>query len=269
MKNKFIDAHSHIHTIDNKLSNRVKDIILLNNFEWHDKALFDNDEYNEDYIYKSIGIHPNEVNTLINTYGNSIIAVDHIQKELIGYIEKDSKKNESNFVALGESGIDLFRSPNNLIEQMDFLYMHALLAKQYNKSLIIHARACDANHIINAIKDLINYNIKIQIHSFSLTLKDAKELLNLNCYLSFSGMITFKNTHLIEIVEYTPLNNILCETDCPFLTPVPHRGKENKPEYVSFVYNKISEIKNIPINNLQDIVFNNFFHFINRKTNFM
>ena len=102
-------------------------------------------------------------------------------------------------------------------------------------------------------------NLKVLIHCFTGTKEFAKKLVDLNCYISFSGIITFKNSsELIEAASFIPKSNLLVETDSPYLTPSPHRGKPNEPSYIIHTIKKLSKIKNTSENDIINITTNNF-----------
>ena len=109
-----------------------------------------------------------------------------------------------------------------------------------------------------------NLNLKILMHCFTGSMGFAKKLLDLNCYISISGIITFKNsTDLANTVYSIPLKNLLVETDSPYLAPLPFRGKPNEPSYIVHTINKISKIKNIPENQIIEYTTNNFMKLFN------
>ena len=114
------------------------------------------------------------------------------------------------------------------------------LAVKIDKPLVIHCR--DAH--LNMIQLIRNYSLRGVIHSFTGTLEEAKKYLDLGFYLGFNGIITFAKQY-DEIVKYAPLENILLETDAPYLTPLPFRGKRNEPAFVKYIAEKIAELKSL------------------------
>ena len=134
------------------------------------------------------------------------------------------------------------------------------VSSEMNCPIIIHTR--------NAEKDTINhlnqyskmYNLKGLIHCFSSTKELAKSALDNGFYISFSGIVTFKNVNnILNILKFVPLDRILVETDSPYLAPLPNRGKRNEPAFVRYTLKKIAEIKKIKYENLAEITTNNFF----------
>lgn len=201
-------------------------------------------------IFCSIGVHPNEVSRI-----NSDVIIDL----------KNLYKTSNKILAIGEIGLDYYRNQNKT-EQLDFFDKQIDLAKELNLPVIIHTRDAD-NDMITIIKKHINKsNQKFLIHCFSGSLEFAKQLLNLDCYISLSGIVTFKNaTHTHEVARYVPLNRLLIETDSPYLSPHPFRGQVNSPAKVIYVAKKIAELKEIKLIDIEKHTSNNFYSFFNLK----
>ena len=146
-------------------------------------------------------------------------------------------------IALGEIGLDYYYNHSDKKTQNKVFIEQLELAKSLDKPVVIHCRDAEED-IIKCLKEVKN-NFGV-VHCFSGTEKFAKELFKLNFYISFTGMITFKN-NLPELIKNFPLERMMLETDSPYLTPVPNRGKRNEPSMVKIIAEKIAEIKNIPI----------------------
>lgn len=191
-----------------------------------------------DNIYCSIGIHPEYASKVTDDDIDFII--DNI--------------NNKKVVAIGEIGLDYYWGDDNKEDQKNLFIRQLEIAKQYNKPVVIHSRDS-----IQDIYDILkNYNLKGDIHCFSSSLEMAKEFIKLGYYIGVGGVVTFKNGNkLKEIVENIPLDKILLETDSPYLTPEPFRGKKNEPKNVELVANKIAELKNIEISEVIDVTYNN------------
>ncbi|WP_343187618.1 TatD family hydrolase [Buchnera aphidicola (Periphyllus koelreuteriae)] len=248
-----IDSHCHLDKLNfnkNKLSkilkkaysNKVKIIlsisISLNNFK-KIKKLLKNNKYK---IFYSCGIHPLHIKNKKNIF-----------KKLYKY-----SKNEK-VIAIGETGLDYFYSKNNILEQKYFFSKHIELSKKLNKPIIIHSRN-SGKDIIKILKKNESHKLKGILHSFNDNLKIALQLLDMNFYISFSGMITFKNSKALQsIIKNIPLNRLLLETDSPYLTPEPYRGKENQPSYIYYIAKYISNLLKIDIEELSYITKKNFF----------
>lgn len=199
-------------------------------------------------IYCTVGIHPNEI--IMNESFSDIISLAKSSKKVIG---------------IGETGLDYYYNTELSKYQVIIFKKHIDLAYELNKPVIVHTRSAEAD-TINIIKEKKKKlkNINFLIHCFSGSKNFCEILLDLGCYISFSGMITFKkNLDLQKIVGIVPLNKILIETDSPYLTPEPLRGKPNTPANVYLVAKKIAEIKNETIENIgmhSSRNFNNLFN---------
>jgi TatD DNase family protein len=185
-----------------------------------------------DMVYCSQGIHPHDA-IKANTEVLEKIKLRQLEKKVL---------------AVGEIGLDYYynHSPRNI--QISIFEKQLQIAIETNKPVIIHSRDADDDMmdiLKNCAKDLTKKGV---IHSFTSGKKLAETALDLGFFLGFNGIITFKNAHNVrEIVDLCPLERMLLETDAPFLTPVPHRGKENAPFYLPFVAEKITELKNVNI----------------------
>ena len=196
----------------------------------------------DEMIYGTIGIHPHESSTNIIT-ANEII---------------DNLKNNKKIIGIGETGLDFYYNNSEKDKQIASFIEHIKASIKTNIPLIVHSR--NAEHetfeILNEYKD---ENIKILMHCFTGSKEFAEKLLSLNSYFSASGIITFKNSvDLQETFKSIPNENILIETDSPFLAPVPNRGKKNEPSFIDFTAAKLAEIKNISKNELIELTTNNF-----------
>lgn len=186
---------------------------------------------NHENIFSSVGIHPHDSKDIEDGY------IDEIY-ELMEY---------ESMIAVGEMGLDYYRnlSPPEIQEKVFREQLE--IAQDLNRPIIFHNRDADSD----IIKVLSDYPEVIGVaHCFSSTLETANALLEMGYYISFSGNITFKNSHLSEIVKEIPLHRILVETDSPYLSPEPYRGKTNEPSRVRIVAEKVAEIKNIPFEDI-------------------
>ena len=196
----------------------------------------------DEMIYGTIGIHPHESSKDIIT-----------SKEII----KDLREN-SKIIGIGETGLDFYYNNSEKEKQISSFKQHIEASIETNKPLIVHSRDAE-NETFDIPNQYKNQNIKILMHCFTGSKKFSEKLLTLNSYFSASGIITFKNsTDLQETFKSLPLDNVLIETDSPFLAPVPNRGKKNEPSYIDFTAAKLAEIKNISKSELIKITTNNF-----------
>ncbi|MBD1140699.1 TatD family hydrolase [Pelagibacterales bacterium SAG-MED39] len=196
----------------------------------------------DDMIYGTIGIHPHE------TKNNSIT---------IEIIVENLKKNKK-IIGIGETGLDLYYNNSDKDVQLLSFRKHIEASIQTDTPLIIHSRNAESE-TFNLLNEYKKHNPKILMHCFTGSISFAKKLLDLNSFFSASGIITFKNsTDLQETFRFLPLNNILIETDSPFLAPVPNRGKKNEPSFISYTADKLSDIKDLPKNEIAKITTDNF-----------
>lgn len=185
------------------------------------------DKYNN--IFGTIGIHPQEITKTI--------------EDDLKFIE-DNLKNPK-IVGIGEIGLDYYYDDVEKDVQRKYFIKQLNLARKYNKCVVIHTR--DA---IQETYDILkNYSdLKINIHCFSGSLEMANKFISLGCKLGIGGVVTFKNSDKIKnVVKNVDITKLLLETDSPYLTPEPFRGKRNEPYNIYFVAQKIAESKNISL----------------------
>lgn len=191
-----------------------------------------------DNVYGTLGFHPEEI--------------DNITDDSFKIIENNL--NNPKIVAIGEIGLDYYWVRDNIEKQKELFEYQLRLAEKYNKPVVVHSR--------DAIQDtydiLKNYNITGTIHSFSGSLEMAREFIKLGYSIGIGGVVTFKNAKkLQEIVKELDLKDILLETDSPYLTPEPYRGKRNSPSNVYYVALKVAELKGVDINTVMDVTNDN------------
>ena len=177
-----------------------------------------------DYIYCACGVHPEEVDGLHENY------ID---------ILRNMAQNKK-CVAIGEIGLDYYWRQDNKELQKKVFEEQILLAKELDLPIIVHDR--EAHEDTLAI--LKKHKPKGVLHCFSGSVETAKEILKLGMYIGLGGAVTFKNAKKpVEVAEMLPLDRLLLETDCPYMAPVPMRGKRNYSAYIQYVAEKIAEIK--------------------------
>ncbi|HWG95483.1 MAG TPA: TatD family hydrolase [Nitrospira sp.] len=180
------------------------------------------------FVYASIGVHPHEVR--------------HIQDNWYDTFRRLAGNNK--VVAYGEIGLDYHYNHSSPKEQRDRFREQIQVARELKLPVIIHTREAQ-DDTVTILKTERASEIGGVFHCFSGDSRLAKEALDLGFYLSFSGILTFQNAApLREIAKYTPLDRVLIETDCPYLTPVPYRGKRNEPAYVSQVAKQLASLYN-------------------------
>jgi TatD DNase family protein len=157
-------------------------------------------------------------------------------------------------VGIGECGLDYFRSEGPSREKQKETFLAAIaLANEFNKPLMLHIRDAYADAL-----EILRKHAKVKgnVHFFAGTIEEAKGFLDLGFTISFTGVVTFAKQY-IELVEYVPLDMMQAETDCPFVSPVPHRGERNEPAHVSYVYEKIARIKKLPVEEVERVLLDN------------
>jgi TatD DNase family protein len=178
------------------------------------------------FVYASIGVHPHEVK--------------HIEDGWYDEFRRLAEKRK--VVAYGEIGLDYHYNHSSPKTQRDRFREQIQLARELHLPVIIHTREAQEDTIA-ILKEEKASDVGGVFHCFSGDAWLAKDALDLGFYLSFSGILTFqKATMLREIAKITPLDRLLIETDCPYLTPVPHRGKRNEPAYVPLVARQLAAI---------------------------
>jgi len=195
-------------------------------------------------IYGTFGIHPHETKKFENVDSKFILNI---------------KKNNKKIIGIGETGLDFYYNHSDKEIQKKSFIEHINAASELNIPIIVHSRNAEKEtfEILNSFKN--KSNLKVLIHCFTGSKEFAKRLLDINCYISVSGIITFKNSsELVETVSNIPIEKLLVETDSPYLAPSPYRGKSNEPSYIIHTVNKLSEIKNISRENVITNTTNNF-----------
>jgi TatD DNase family protein len=162
-------------------------------------------------------------------------------------------------IAIGETGLDYFRLTGHLEWQRERFRTHIRAAIQSDKPLVIHTRSASED-TLRIMREENAHHVGGVLHCFTESLEVALHAIDLGFYISFSGIVTFKNaTMLKEVARQLPLDRILVETDSPYLAPIPYRGKINQPSYVKHVAEELSRIKNIPYDDVVASTTANFF----------
>ena len=194
------------------------------------------------HIFASVGVHPD---------------YEDIEEPSVEELCRLAKENK--VVAIGETGLDYFRVQGDLTWQRDRFRTHIKAAIQSNLPLIIHTRNA-AEDTLKIMREEGANQVGGVMHCFTESLDVALEAIKLNFYISFSGIVTFKNaTDLKEVVKVIPLDRMLIETDSPYLAPVPYRGKINDPSNVIHVAEEIAKLKNISVEEVGQVTTQNFF----------
>lgn len=196
-----------------------------------------------DHLWASIGVHPQYQNT------------PELSEAELAEILKHPK-----VVAVGETGLDYYRAEEPLEWQRDRFRTHIRAAVTADVPLIIHTRAAKEDSI-KILQEEGAERCGGVMHCFTEDWMMAQEAMALGFYISMSGIVTFKNAEQVqEVATKTPLDRLLIETDSPYLAPVPYRGKRNDPSLVVHVAEKIAELKQIPLKQVQESTTENFFN---------
>jgi len=233
-----IDTHSHIYsedfdtdraeTIQRAKEVGVESIILPNCDSGTLPQLLSLEAEYPGYCHGAIGLHPT--------------SVKENYREELSLIESELKRRS--WIAIGEIGIDLYWDKSFLVEQIIAFQQQIDWALEYKLPVIIHVRD-SFQETMNVLLPYKNSGLKGVFHSFTGSLNEAREIINFGGFmLGINGIVTFKNSGLAAVVSEIDLKYILLETDSPYLTPTPHRGKRNESAYVSRVCNKLAEIYN-------------------------
>lgn len=257
-----VDSHCHLNfpsiynnrkeIVKRALNNRISILLTVStSLEEIEQNLEITEEFNN--VYCSIGVHPNN---LTNTGVLKSVLIEKLENVI-----SDKKK----VVAIGETGYDLYRNKENFLIQKEAFIQHIEIANKFDFPIIIHTRNAEDETI-----DLLsNYKIRGVFHCFNGSFNLLKFAIKKGFYISISGLVTFKNAkRLREIIELIPLQQLLIETDSPFLSPEPFRGKINEPSFLIHTAKKISEIRKMDIEDFGNITTNNFYKlFLNSKEN--
>lgn len=237
-----IDTHAHLNTetfeqniketLENAKNANVKQIIVVGMYQEANERGIDL-TVTYDNLYASVGLHP--------AYVDEPLDLDLLSSQL------DNKK----VVALGEIGIDLHWVKDNLRIQQEVFIKQIELAISKDMPIIVHMR--DSVKEIYDILSLYRGKIKGVMHCFSETLDWANKFLDLGFYIGIGGVVTFKNANDVKAVaKNIPIEKLLVETDSPYLSPMPYRGKINEPAYTALVLNEVAKLRDMDVNILDE-----------------
>jgi TatD DNase family protein len=235
----FIDSHCHINFPE--IANNLEEILANMRTNQVTNALcvsVDLDKFPEilalaeqhDNIYASVGVHPDYE-----------LEKEPTQEELVRLA------NHPKVIAIGETGLDYFRLQGDLEWQRNRFRTHIRAAVKTNKPLIIHTRSASAD-TLRLMQEEGASSASGVMHCFTESMEVALAAIEMNFYISFSGIVTFKKAlELKEVAKHIPLERMLIETDSPYLAPVPFRGKLNQPAYVKHVAEEIAKLRGISV----------------------
>ena len=248
-----IDSHCHLDypglfdDLDNVIKranqNKVKYLLsICTTLSSYEKIKIIVDKYND--VYGTLGIHPHETKDF-KTFD---------KKKIMNLVNKNKK-----IIGIGETGLDYYYNHSDKDVQKKIFIEHIKAACELNLPLIVHSRNAekDTYEILKSEKK--NSSLKAIIHCFTGSSEFAKNILDLDFYISVSGIITFKNSsELAKTVSSVPIEKLLVETDSPYLSPEPYRGKKNEPSFVVKVVEKLASIKKISPEEVIKNTTNNF-----------
>ena len=195
-------------------------------------------------IYGTFGIHPHESKNHANVDLKFII---------------NTKKKYKKIIGIGETGLDFYYNHSDKKIQIESFIEHIHAASELDIPLIVHSRNAEKDTFEILKRERQNSNLKILLHCFTGSYDFAKKLIDLNCNISVSGIITFKNSiELTKTISLIPKENLLVETDAPYLSPIPYRGKFNEPSYIIHTIEKLAQIKKTTKEEIISITTNNF-----------
>lgn len=236
---------THVHLNDLKLYSRLDEVIkdaikngvskmIVSGYDYHSSklALDIADQYEN--IYASIGVHPSEIKNL--------------ESDDLSWIETMAKSEK--VIAIGEIGLDYYWDQEHKDKQIEFFHKQLQIATKLNYPVVIHSRkaAYDTYEVLK------NYELQGVMHCYPYSYEMAQKFIGLGFVLGIGGVVTFKNASLREVVKAVSLDKIVTETDAPYLTPTPYRGKLNEPKYLHFIVSEIANLKNIDESTVIDTI---------------
>lgn len=245
-----IETHCHLdylkeselkEVLEKSLAHNIEKIMTISVSPDNLQTVFDIAANNEN-IFCSQGIHPHEAKSWSNE------AEEIIRKNI----------NHTKVKAVGEIGLDFYYTKSEVSTQINVFKKQLDMAIEFDKPVVIHTRDADKE----TMEILKEYAPKMKqkgvIHSFTSSIELASYALDLGFHLGFNGIITFKNAENVrEVLKMCPIDKILLETDAPFLTPVPYRGRENAPFYIPFIAEEVAKIKDIPLDDVLKTCYQN------------
>lgn len=248
----FIDSHCHLDFPDlasnldelllNMQENNVKNALCVSvKLEDFPRVLALAEAH--DNLYASVGVHPDYEN------------IEEPQAETLAKLAEHPK-----VIAIGETGLDYFRLTGDLEWQRERFRQHIRASRQSKKPLIIHTRSA-AEDTLRIMAEEGADQVGGVMHCFTESWEVAQKAIEMNFYISFSGIVTFKNAvALKDVAQKIQLDRMLIETDSPYLAPVPHRGKMNQPAYVLHVAEEIAKLRGISVDEVATATSHNFFN---------
>lgn len=238
-----IDTHFHIEK-DSNLKQIVEDskkedvlYLILGGNSKEDNLLNIKASLEYDNIYLTLGYHPD--------------CADNYTLDDLTLLEKQIIENKDKLLAIGEIGLDYHYTKENKVKQKELFIKQILLANKYNLPIVIHSRDA-VKDTLDILKEYTSYGI---IHCFSESKEVANEYIKLGYKLGIGGVLTFKNSNLKVVIKDISLENLVLETDSPFLSPI--RGSVNEPKNIKLIAKCLSDIKNVSLEEVANITTDN------------
>jgi TatD DNase family protein len=188
-------------------------------------------------MYATVGVHPHDAVTFN----------DEVEQTI------EQLASNERVVAVGEIGLDFYRNLSSHDVQREAFRRQLELAVERKKPVVIHTRN-SFRETVDVVKEYAPNLVGGVFHCFPGSVDDALEVIELGFVVSVGGVITFPNAKMAQVASLVPLEKIILETDAPYLTPVPHRGKQNRPAYVKYVYQKLAELRGLSVEDVEKVV---------------
>ncbi|MBC8319984.1 MAG: TatD family hydrolase [Bacteroidetes bacterium] len=247
---KLIDTHTHLYLdnfdadrnqiIKNAISHGVETMLLPAIDSTSFDAMMELSNLHPQNCFPMIGLHPTSVK---DNYENEM---ELVEKEL----------SKGSYIAVGEIGIDLYWDKSHFDQQKDAFKRQLRLALKYKLPVAIHTRD-SFDEIYPIVKEESTDELTGVFHCFGGTESEAQKIIDLGFMMGIGGIITFKNSGLAEVVQKIPNIHLILETDAPFLTPAPYRGKRNQSAYLTYIASKLAEVKKIDVEEIAEITTKN------------
>jgi TatD DNase family protein len=247
---RFIDTHAHLYSsplkeniegiMINAMDNGIDTIIMPAIDSTTLEAMLEVEKTYPENCMAMMGLHPCSVKENV--------------KEELAIIEAQLQKRK--FIAIGEIGLDYYWDKTFTTEQMHAFEIQMQWALDYKLPIAIHTRNA-MGETIEAVKPFAKKGLRGIFHCFSGSKESAEQIISMDFHLGLGGVLTYKNAGVAEAIKDIPMEWLVLETDAPYLSPVPYRGKTNEPSYMIQVAMKLAEIKNLPLHEIASITTNN------------
>ncbi|HEY5823701.1 MAG TPA: TatD family hydrolase [Cyclobacteriaceae bacterium] len=250
MNNFWIDTHAHVYSEEFKSDRddllartavaNIGKVYMPNVDHTSIEGMFEIEESDPDRYISMMGLHPCSVKA-------------DFEKELAIVESWLSKRT---FAAVGEMGTDLFWDKTFWEQQKEAFKIQVGWAKKYQLPIVIHCRE-SMNETIELLEPLLDGKLTGVFHCFTGSLEQAQRIISMGFYLGLGGVTTFKNGGLDKVIPRLGLEQVVLETDSPYLAPVPNRGKRNEPSYIPIIAQRVADLKQMPLNQIQAITTTN------------